>query len=143
MDVDVALGEERLVDAERSGAVLDDRERRLRALLHHVAELARENEPAVAADARCLDEEDVAADRRPGEPGRDARHARAHRHLVLELQRPEHGRKLVLADADRAALALGDAHGRVAQRLADLALEIAHAGFARVVADDLGQARHP
>ena len=42
-------------------------------------------------------------------------------------------------DADRASLALGDAHGRVPKNLADLALQAAHAGLARVVADDLAQ----
>ena len=36
------------VDAERGGAVLDDAERRLRALLHHVAELAGQDQPAAA-----------------------------------------------------------------------------------------------
>ncbi len=35
--------------------------------------------------------------------------------------------------------ALGDAHRDVAQHLADLALEIAHARFARVVVDDRHQ----
>ena len=36
-------------------------------------------------------------------------------------------------------LPFGDAHGGVAQRLADLALEAAHAGFARVALDDVAQ----
>ena len=59
-------------------------ERRLRALLHHVAELAGEDQPAAAGHAGALDEQDVAAGRRPGKPGRHAGHARAHRHLALE-----------------------------------------------------------
>ena len=37
------------------------------------------------------------------------------------------------------ALPFGDAHGGMAQDLADLALEVAHAGLARVVLDDLAQ----
>ena len=90
-------------------------------------------------NARRLDEQDVAADRRPGEPRRHARHARAHRHLVLELLRAKHDRELVHRDADRTTLALGDAHRGMAQHLADLALETAHAGLARVVRDDDAQ----
>ena len=46
VDVDVALLEAARVDAERRGAVLHDRQRRLRALAHDFAELASENEPA-------------------------------------------------------------------------------------------------
>ena len=81
------------IDAERDGAVLDDAERGLRAFLHHVAELAGEDQPAAARHARRLDEQDVAADRRPGEPGRHAGHAGAHRHLVLEPRRAENRRR--------------------------------------------------
>ena len=84
--------------------------------------------------ARRLDEQDVAADRRPGEAGGDAGDAGAHRHLALELGGPEHGGEIVDIDTDRSAFAFGDAHGGVAQGLADLALEVAHAGLARVVA---------
>ena len=47
-------------------------ERRLRRLLHHVAELAGDRQPARARHRGRLDEEDVAAGRRPGEAGRDA-----------------------------------------------------------------------
>ena len=41
----------------------------------------------------------------------------------------------------RSRAAFGDAHRDVAQHRADLALEIAHAGLARVVADDRAQRR--
>ena len=59
----------------------------LRALLHHVAELAREDQLALARHQRGFDEQDVAADGRPSESCRDARHARAELHLVLEVPR--------------------------------------------------------
>jgi len=39
-------------------------------------------------------------------------------------------------DADLGGSALGDFHRGAAQRPADLALELAHPSFARVVADD-------
>ena len=47
--------------------------------------------------------------------------------------------EIAAVDADRPAGAFGDAHRGMAQRLADLALEVAHAGLARVVVDDVAQ----
>src|SRR5690606_23535684 len=125
--VDVALLEAALVDTEQARPVLDDAERGLRTLLHDVAELSGEDELAAAGQARRLDEEDVAADRSPGKTGGHAGHARAHGDFAFELARAEDGGKVVLVDADRPALALGDAHGGVAERLADLALQITDA----------------
>ena len=43
---------------------------------------------------------------------------------------------ILLADLDMGVAALGDAHRRVADHLADLALQVPHAGFPRVEADD-------
>ena len=129
------------VDAEARGLALDQRQRRLRALLHHLAELPGQDEAALAGDAGRLDEQDVAADRRPGEPGRDAGDAGAHRHLALEPARPEDLVQILGRDADLGRAALGDLHRGAAQRRADLALEVAHAGLARVVADDRVHAR--
>src|SRR5262249_9406031 len=127
------------IDAERCGAVLHDAQRRLRALTHHFTELAGEDERAIAGHARRLDKENVAADRRPGEPGRDARHARAHRHFALELARAQDRGEVTRINGHGGVAAFGDAHGHMAHYPADLALEIAHAGLARVVGDDLAQ----
>ena len=110
------------------------RQSRLRALLHHVAELARQDEPAGARDAGRLDEQDVAAHGRPGEAGGHAGHAGAHRGLALEARRAEDRHEVVARDPDRPALPFGNAHRGVPQRLADLAFEIPHAGFAGVAA---------
>ena len=64
----------------------------------------------------------------------------AHRHLALEARRPENlGDAILARDADRSRTALGDAHRGIAQHLADLALEPAHARFAGVVRDDVAQ----
>ena len=65
------------------------RERRLRRLLHHVAELAGDRQLALARVGGRLDEEDVAADGRPGEPGRDARVGGALARVGREAARPE------------------------------------------------------
>ena len=94
MDVDVALGQKLRVDAELLGARAHQAERGGRGFLHHVADLAGERDVALAGHARGLDEEDLAADRRVGQPGRDAGHAGALRQLRLEPRRAER-----LADA--------------------------------------------
>src|SRR6516225_3152183 len=69
-------------------------------------------------------------------PSCDAGHARAHRHLVLETPRPENGGQRGVIDAHALDAALGDAHGDMAADRADQPFQIAHARFARVVADD-------
>ena len=78
-----------LRQAELLGVRAHPRERRLRRLLHHLAELAGDRQPALARVGGRLDEEDVAADGRVGEPGRDARVGRALAHLAAEAARPE------------------------------------------------------
>ena len=136
MDVDVAALEQFGIEAERLRPGLDQRHRRLGAFAHDLAELAGEDQRALARDARRLDEQDVAADWRPGEAGRDARHAGAHRHLVLEAARAQHLVEILGRDDDFRRGALGDLHRDAAQGGADLALELADAGLAGVVADD-------
>src|SRR5262249_22263026 len=117
----------------------DDAQRGLRALAHHFAQLAREDQPAAARRARRLDEQDVAAHGGPGETGGDARHARSHRHLALELARAQDARAVGGVDTYRALRALGEAHRGIAQGLADLSLQAAHTGLARVVLYDGAQ----
>ena len=104
------------VDAERCGAVLHDAQRGLRTFPHDFAELAGQDQLALSGRACGLDEQDVAADRRPREPGRNARHARAHRDLVFEARRSEDRRQVVGRDARRVRrFAFCDANRRVAQ----------------------------
>ena len=60
--------------------------------------------------------------------------------LVLELRRAEDGGEIVARRSRIGPLSpFGDAHGGVAQRLADLALEAAHAGLAGVALDDVAE----
>src|ERR1700687_4075833 len=91
MDVHVGFLEQANVDAEATGTGLYQGQRRLRALLHDVAELAGEDEPAAPRHTRRLDEQDIAAGRRPGEARCDTRHAGAHGDLVFEAPGPENG----------------------------------------------------
>src|SRR6185503_9885666 len=103
---------------------LDQAVRGLRALLHHVAELAGELQAPAARRAGRLDEQDVAADRGPGKACRHARYAGAHRHLVLEPHGPEDPLDVLHADMALVALALGELDRDRAQHAADLALQV-------------------
>ncbi len=116
-------------------------QRRLCRFLHHVAELPGEDELAGTRHLRCLDEQDVAADRRPGQSGRHARHRGALRQFVLEPGRAENGVQVPGIQRQGVGLPFGDLHGRGAQHRAEFALEVAHAGLAGVVADDRADGR--
>src|SRR5581483_1219578 len=134
--VDVAAFENFRLQTETARAILYQRQRRLGALLHDIAELPGEDQVALARYARRLDEENIAADRRPGEAGRDAGDARALRHLTFEALGPEDRVQIAGIDADLVRRPFGDAHRDVTKHAADFALEITHAGFAGIVADD-------
>src|SRR6185437_1615787 len=97
------------------------------------------NQLAVAGRARRLDEQDVAADRRPGKPGGNARDAAAHRDFGLELARAQNRVQLVGTDDALLHGAFGNPDGNTPEHLSDLALEVAHARLARVVVDDRQQ----
>ena len=86
------------IDAELSRSRLDQRQRGLRALLHHVPELAGQYQLARAGHARGLNKQDVTADRRPCQTRGDARHAGAHGDLGLELARSENGGEIIGSD---------------------------------------------
>ena len=123
-------------NAELAGARLDQRQRSLRTFLHHFAELPGQYQLSGPRHARRFDKQNVATDRRPGEPGGNTGNAAAHGDFRLELTRPEDGRKVIGSDLDLLHAAFGDAHRDVAKCLADFALEVAHPGFPRVIAND-------
>ena len=118
---------------------LDDAERGLSAFAHHFAKLAGEDQLAVPRIARRFDEQDIASDRRPGEAGRDARHARAHRQLAFEPRRSQDGGKISARYSHGPALSFGDADSGISNRLADLALKASNASLPRVMLYDLTQ----
>ena len=78
-----------LVELQLLGVRAHPRQRRLRRLLHHLAELACHSELAPARVRLRLDVEDVAADRRVREPGRHAGVGGAPAGLGREAARPE------------------------------------------------------
>ena len=113
------------------------RDRDLRGLLHHVAELTREDELVAVLVGRRLDEEDVATRRRRGEAGRHAGHCGPLRGLakhLLAAERVAHGG---LVDLDGGLdLLRRDLRRGLAQDRPELALELADARLARVLGDD-------
>src|SRR5262249_60038296 len=111
-------------------------QRSVRALLHYVAALARQDQLAGPGHARRLDEQDVAADRRPGEAGGDAGDAGALRDLRLEAGGSEDLRHVAGVDADAVGRPFRDPRGGVAKDRTDRPLQVANPGFPRVVGDD-------
>ena len=135
MQMDIRLRERVERDAQRGGTGSQETPRRLRRFLHYVAELAGQRDLTLARHADRLDEHDVAAHRRPREPGRHADLRRAAGDLALHLRlagvlfevfrRHLHHRRLPLDDFQRG----------FAQHALDFALELPHARFARILGD--------
>ena len=139
VDVDVVLLVEVLRQAEGIGAAADVGERGLRRLLHDVAELARQDELALALKHGDFSRQDRTADFGPGHARRDADLRLLLRLRLQELHAAEEVRQVAARHADRRLFALDDLARGLAADLADEALELAHARLARVVLDDVLQ----
>src|SRR6266481_2457730 len=135
MDVDVASFKYRGVDSELSGAALRQGQRRLRAFTHDVAELAGEDQCAFSGNPARLDKENVAADRRPCQPGGDTGNTGAHRDLIFEAGRAENRGEVAGGDGDLVRAALGDLYRGMAECPADFPLKRTNAGLAGVTPD--------
>ena len=127
-----------------AGVRADPRQRRPRRLLHHVAELAGERQRR--RRRACASPRRTARRRRPAStPGRWPRRACAVRSSTSSSRKrgaPSivvHRRRGV--SVDRRLVAFGAAPRDLAAERADLALEVADAGFARVAADHRAQRR--
>src|SRR5665647_2281962 len=86
MHVDIDAFEAGRRNPQCVGARLHKRQRGLGTFLHHVAELAGQDQAAAARHTGRLDEQDVAAHRRPGQSGGHPRHAAAQGSFVFELR---------------------------------------------------------
>ncbi len=136
MDVDVVLLEEALGDPERLAIRPRVRHRRPRRLLHHVAELAGEDQLALALHEGDLDGEQIAPDARHGSAGRDA-------DLVLLLGKAvlvaRHAKVVVdvvaLDNNVLGRIRAGELARDLPAQRADLPLEVPDAGLLRVLAD--------
>ena len=142
------------LDAQRLGTRAHHRERGRRRFLHHVAKLAGQDQLALAGHQRGLDLQQVAADLGPGQAGDQADFVlflgaaiveAAHAQVLVQVPRRDlHHRGLRLARGGllgrllhRLRTAQRDLLDHLAAYLGDLALQVAHAGFARVVAHDV------
>src|SRR6185295_5884626 len=80
-------------------------------------------------------EQDVSANRRPGQSGCNTRNTCALRDLALEPRRAQYLLQIALVDAHLVHVALGYLHRRAAHDCADLALEVSYPRLTRVVVD--------
>src|SRR6266851_5211199 len=137
VDVHVPINERIVVaEAQRSAARPGIRQRSLGRLFHHLAELPGEQQIALAGHHARLDEQDLAPRRRICQTGGDADLVSAGDDLLLKARRSElfgHG---AMGHRHRRRVAHHDRSGRFARNGRDLALQVAHAGFAGVVAND-------
>src|SRR5580658_197677 len=137
MQVQVDVAVELAAQAEDLRLAANVAERGLRRLLHHVAKLAGDGELALAVEHLYFGGEDTAAYFGPCEAGHEADFALFVHLGVAELG---HAEKLDHVRFRDLFLVLGvvldHAAGYFAADVADLALEVADARFARVIADD-------
>ena len=116
-------------------------QRRLRRLLHHIAQLPGRRQLALAVQHLHFGLQNRAAHLRPRQPGNQANLALLMHLRVAELRHAEQIARVFsachLLDVFRAALHHAPRH--LAADIADLALQVADAGLARVAANDLAQ----
>src|SRR6266849_5770551 len=140
--MDVLPAEEIRIDGVALGVAAHPGEGRVHGLLHHLAEVAGHGELLSAAHAAGFDEDDIAARRRPYQADRNAGALDALLDLLFgaELGYTEQLAHNLRGDQEFVGLPLGQAPGLLAGERGNLALEVAHTGFARIAVDDLPQA---
>src|SRR6476646_4837356 len=137
--VDVALFEQRRLDAEFDRARAHIGVRRLDRLLHHVTQIAGDGHLALARHHHAFHGEQFAADLGPSETGDHADLILKLSLAVAELLHAEIVLEVLERDIDRLLLGGQKLLNRLPRHLGDFALEIADACLTRVAADDLLQ----
>ncbi len=130
------MGKQLPVDPKPGRARFSKLSARLGALLHHIAQLPGQDQPSPAGTAAGLDEQDIPAYRRPGEPGGNAGYRSMLRHVRIEAARPQDSGNRVHVDKHLAGRALRHPHGDVAEDRPDLPLQVSHPRLPRVPVDD-------
>ena len=102
-----ACGEQLGVDPHGQCARFQQAQGGLHTFLHHVAELPCQDQLARAGYPGRLNEQDVAADRRPGKARGDARNRRVLRHIGVEAARAKYGSDHVGVDGQHCLLPFG------------------------------------
>ena len=143
VDMHIGLLIEVGIEAQFDRIRPDPGQRGLRGLLHHVAHLAGDREMPSALGDVCLDEQDVAANGRPSQTDHDARpfHALLYFLFKLELRRTQQFNHHFGRYGQPRHFSFQDAPGMFAADAGNLALEVANAGFTRVMAHDVVQRR--
>ena len=137
VNVNLGLLVEVGVQAQRGGPRAHVGERRVSAFPHHLAQLAGHGQLAAARDDRHLDRQKVASKLGPGQAGRNADVRRGLGQSVAEARRTQVLAQARAGDLDPCiAVVLDHLDGDFAAHSRQLALQVAHAGFARVMADD-------
>ena len=133
-------GEDRRVDTERFSVRADVGQRRLRALAHDVAQHPGEDQPLLAArHHRRLDEEDIAAGRRPGQTRGHAGTIGALGDLVEKARPAQIVGHVLRRHLAGSGLPLDDVARDFAGNGGDLPFQVAHARLAGVVTHDAAQ----
>ncbi len=145
VDVDVVFPMKVRVDAQLLGPGTNVTQRRLRRLLHHVAQLSGEGQFAAALHERGLGHEDLAADFRPGQAGGDAHLALLGpllvRHARTEARNAQKVGQLLGGDDVLEPLPfLDDAPGQLPADGGELALQVPDARLAGVIFNDVADA---
>src|SRR5215472_12989142 len=136
--MDVMILEEILVKPKPMRIRADPGQRRLHRLLHDLADLAGHREPALSFHLVGFNEQDVASGRRPSQANGNARPLGALGDLGIDADLDSAQKLLdhLAGDHQLFGLALGDPARLLAAYRSDVALQIAHAGFARVMPAD-------
>ncbi len=137
VDVQVALGEEVVLQPQDRRVGAGEGQRGLGRLLHHLTQVPGQDQLALALHPRGLDEEDRPAERRPGQPGGHAGDVRAFRHLGPVLHRAEDVEQALLADQVGYGLIAGHCHRDAAAGGGELPLQVSDPGLAGVGVGDL------
>src|SRR5262245_36621616 len=133
--VDVLLVEPRRLDAEGDRAHAHVGGRRRDRFLHHVAQVAGDRHLALAGHHGGLDGEQLAADVGPGQAGDHADLVLVLDLAVAVLRHAEVVGDGLGLDRDRLLLRQRELLHRLADQVGELALEVAHARFPRIAAD--------
>ena len=139
VDMDVLRLVEVRRDAELLRPLAQARECRAAALLHHVAQVARELDLAAAIHHADLDGQNFAAHLGPRKAVHHADKILFRDAVLRDARRAEEVREVFLCNGDSLYSLCRQLHCRLAAELCDLTLERAHAALARVARDDRAQ----
>lgn len=124
------------VDTELSGATLGQGEGGLCTFAHDLTKLACQDQRSFSRRTGCFNEENIAADRRPGQSGSDSWNAGPHGDFVFEPELPKEGCEILRGKKHLGRAAFRNLNSHVAESLADLPFKITNAGLVGIPPND-------